>query len=133
MSFVAKVREAHRVSACGGDEPTGLAWLDSLRSNIPAVTHVDFSARVQMVDRHRHGRFYHLLERFAAKTGCPGVVNTSFNVRGEPMVCTPQEAYRCFMATGMDALVLERYILLKQQAAATGPGGRAYQSQFALD
>jgi carbamoyltransferase len=133
MSFVAKVREAHRVSACGGDEPTGLARLDSLRSNIPAVTHVDFSARVQMVDRHRHGRFYHLLERFAAKTGCPVVVNTSFNVRGEPMVCTPQEAYRCFMATGMDALVLERYILLKQQADATGPGGLAYQSQFALD
>ena len=77
------------------------------RSTIPAVTHVDFSARVQTVDERRHGRYYRLLKTFYRETGCPVVVNTSFNVRGEPIVCTPEDAYRCFLATEMDALVLE--------------------------
>ena len=79
----------------------------SMRSTVPAVTHVDYSARVQTVDAPRHGRFYKLLKAFEAKTGCPVLINTSFNVRGEPIVCTPQDAYRCFLATNMDVLVLE--------------------------
>jgi hypothetical protein len=89
--------------------------LKTCRSTIPAVTHVDYSARVQTVDERRHGRFRRLLERFFAKTGCPLVINTSFNVRGEPIVCTPAEAHRCFQATHIDALVLgcTHYPLLK--------------------
>jgi carbamoyltransferase len=83
------------------------------RSLIPAVTHVDYSARVQTVDAGRNPRFHRLLQAFHERTGCPVLVNTSFNVRGEPIVCTPREAYRCFLATGMDALVLEDCVVLK--------------------
>src|SRR5207248_10522976 len=75
------------------------------RSEIPAVTHVDMSARVQTVDEARHGRFYRLMKRFKQQTGCSVIVNTSFNIRGEPIVCTPQDAYRCFVASEMDLLV----------------------------
>jgi carbamoyltransferase len=88
-----------------------------VRSAIPAVTHVDFSARVQTVDGRRNPRFHRLLQAFHARTGCPVVVNTSFNVRGEPIVCTPQDAYRCFLATDMDVLVLEDFVLHKTALA----------------
>ena len=91
----------------------GLDQLKVLRSKIPAVTHVDYSARIQTVDPARHGRFDKLLRRFASRTGCPVLLNTSFNRRGEPLVCTPEEAYRCFMNTEMDALVVERFVLMK--------------------
>jgi carbamoyltransferase len=93
----------------------GLDLLKVQRSLIPAVTHVDGSARIQTVDPERHGRFHRLLVHFERLTGCPVLANTSFNVRGEPIVCTPQEAYSCFMATNMDALVLERTVLLKRE------------------
>src|SRR5207244_13498755 len=83
------------------------------RSGIPAVPHVDYSARIQSVDARTNPRFHRLLERFAARTGCAVLVNTSFNVRGEPIVCTPEDAYRCFMRTEMDALVLETCVLHK--------------------
>ncbi len=92
---------------------TGLARLNIPRSQIPAVTHVDNSARVQTVARHVNPRFRRLLEHFDARTGCPLLVNTSFNVRGEPIVRTPQEAFACFMNTGMDYLVLGDYLLSK--------------------
>ena len=96
------------------------------RSTIPAVTHVDYSARVQTVDETRHGRFYRLLETFYRDTGCPVLVNTSFNVRGEPIVCTPADAYRCFVATDMDALVLGDVLLVKDTSdKAAGDGVRA--------
>ena len=85
------------------------------RSSIPAVTHVDYSARIQTVDEERHGRFYRLIKRFKEKTGCSVLINTSFNIRGEPIVCTPQEAYRCFLGTNMDALVLGNHLLLKEE------------------
>ena len=87
------------------------------RSTIPAVTHVDFSARIQTVDRARHPEFHRLLTAFHELTGCPVLANTSFNVRGEPIVCTPADAYRCFLATGMDSLVLEDCILQKTPVA----------------
>jgi carbamoyltransferase len=132
MLLVAPVQAAQRMGANGQAERRGLDKLKTVRSTVPAVTHVDDSARVQTVDRQRHGRFRQLLERFAAKTGCPLVINTSFNVRGEPIVCTPQDAYRCFQATHMDALVLERFVLVKPDGAATLPD-EAYLSQFALD
>jgi carbamoyltransferase len=85
------------------------------RSTIPAITHVDYSARIQTVDEERHGRFYRLLKMFEQHTGCPMLVNTSFNVRGEPIVCTPDDAVRCFLATDMDLLVLENFVANKQQ------------------
>ena len=89
-----------------------------VRSEIPAVTHVDYSARIQTVDIRRNPRFYRLLQAFDRLTGCPMLVNTSFNVRGEPIVCTPEDAYRCFLATDMDALVLEDVLVVKDVAAA---------------
>lgn len=106
-----------------GEEParesnaveSGPKLLNQIRSEIPAVTHVDYSARVQTVDPQRHGRYYRLLKSFEKLTGCPVLINTSFNVRGEPIVCTPEDAYRCFMATDMDVLVLEDFVLYKSE------------------
>jgi carbamoyltransferase len=103
---------------------------------VPAVTHVDYSARVQTVDEERNPRFYRLLQAFHERTGCPVLVNTSFNVRGEPIVCTPQDAFRCFRATDMDALVLEDFVLRKEEmdpAAAAASSREQYLAQFQLD
>lgn len=86
-----------------------------LRSDFPAITHVDFSARIQTVEKETNPAFYELLRTFQNHTGCPMLVNTSFNVRGEPLVCTPEDAYRCFMRTDMDILVIENYIFRKEQ------------------
>src|SRR5688572_24933893 len=118
MMLVAPVREDRR-ARINGEQPQGLDRVKMVRSEIPAVTHVDYSARVQTVDPARNGRFYELVKAFERKTGCPVIINTSFNVRGEPIVCTPQQAYRCFMATNMDALVLERTVLLKSDQPAS--------------
>ena len=105
------------------------------RSEVPAITHVDYSARLQTVDKVRNPRLYDLLSRFLEATGCPVLVNTSFNVRGEPIVCTPEEAYRCFMATEMDVLVLEDCVLLKHDndTVQTASDREAHLAQFALD
>ena len=104
------------------------------RSTVPAITHVDYSARVQTVDDERHGRFYRLLRRFHERTGSPVLVNTSFNIRGEPIVCNPEDAYRCFMATDMDCLVLENFVLSKHdQPTMTVPDSERYRAQYALD
>ncbi len=92
---------------------TGLAQLKTLRSVIPAVTHVDYSARVQTVTREYNPFFYDVIKCFDELTGCPAIINTSFNVRGEPIVATPKDAYRCFMSTNMDYLVLGKYLLAK--------------------
>ena len=91
----------------------GIEKLNIPRSSIPAITHVDYSARVQTVNSEINPRYYKLIDAFKRKTGCPTIVNTSFNVRGEPIVCTPQDAYRCFMRTEMDVLVLQNQILFK--------------------
>ncbi len=133
MLLVAPVRNEHRLPL-NGDNPVGLDKLKQIRSTVPAITHVDYSARIQTVDPERHGRFYHVVRRFAEKTGCPVIINTSFNVRGEPIVCTPEDAYRCFMATNMDALVLENFILLKTEQPAVEPEAvDEYLAQFKLD
>ena len=113
MLMVAPVQPARRLPVRSAAR--GLKQLGIPRSTIPAVTHVDHSARVQTVDAERHGRFYHLLKTFEARTGSPVLVNTSFNVRGEPIVNTPAEAFNCFMATQMDALVIENFLLLKSE------------------
>jgi carbamoyltransferase len=135
MLLVAPVVKNHRTGRGAElDAARGLDKLGIPRSDIPAVTHVDYSARLQTVDRRRFGRFHDLLERFYAKTGCPVVINTSFNVRGEPIVCTPADAYRCFMATNIDALVMENFVLLKeQQANVPELDVSEYLREFALD
>ena len=93
----------------------GIEKLKIPRSSLPAITHVDYSARVQTVSKKTNPRYYQLINAFKQKTGCPCIVNTSFNVRGEPIVCTPQDAYRCFMRTDMDVLVLQNQILFKNE------------------
>ena len=114
MILVAPVRDNHLRDLSEGEKMlSGLDQLDALRSDLPAITHVDNSARVQTVHSDTNPRFHRLLAAFKEKTGCGVLVNTSFNVRDEPIVCTPIEAYRCFMATEMDVLVLENFILLK--------------------
>jgi carbamoyltransferase len=110
----------------------GIDKLNVPRSVIPAVTHVDYSARIQTVDAERHGLFHTLMQRFYQLTGCPVIVNTSFNVRGEPIVCTPQDAYRCFMFTHLDALVLGNHLLLKEEQPEM-PGAAEHLAQFELD
>jgi carbamoyltransferase len=116
MLIVAPVREGLRVAPNAEQQQlTGLEKLNAPRSAIPAVTHVDHSARVQTIHRETNPRFHALLERFRAVTGCGVLVNTSFNVRGEPIVCTPEEAYRCFMRTDMDYLAIGDYLLSKAE------------------
>src|SRR5262249_49762798 len=103
MLVVAPVLEQHRVKLSEAElekmskDPDLRHRLNMLRPTLPAITHVDFSARLQTVDEALHGRFYRLIKVFERLTGCPIIVNTSFNVRGEPIVCTPHEAYRCFL------------------------------------
>ena len=118
MLLVAPVVESERQPLSAEEqELRGLEKLKSLRSTIPAVTHVDYSARVQTVGEGAHPRYRRLLQKFEEKTGCGLVINTSFNVRGEPIVRSPREAYRCFMATRMDALVMGRFVLFKDRQA----------------
>lgn len=114
MLLVAPVADQQRIGAENPDAE-GFDRLKQQRSHIPAVTHVDNSARVQTVDGTHNPHFYALLQAFKAHTGCSVLINTSFNVRGEPIVCTPQDAYQCFMMTEMDALVMEDILLLKKE------------------
>ena len=97
------------------DKLFGIKKLNIPRSSLSAITHVDYSARVQTVSASTNPRYYNLISAFKRKTGCPTNVNTSFNVRGEPIVCTHQDAYRCFMRTEMDVLVLQNQILYKSE------------------
>ncbi len=135
MLLVAPVNSSRRIpSDRNGTDLKGIDLLKIRRSEVPAITHVDYSARIQTVDPLRHGRYYKLIRRFYQTTGCPVIINTSFNVRGEPIVCTPEEAYRCFLATHMDALVLEDFLLLKEeQTIAKGTVTQGYLAQFELD
>ena len=114
MLLVAPVKEWRRMPMSEAQKALwGIDLLNVPRSDIPAVTHVDYSARIQTVDEETNPRYYKLLKAFEAKTGCGVIVNTSFNVRSEPIVCTPEEAYRCFMRTEIDFLVLENCLLKK--------------------
>ena len=111
----------------------GIDKLKLRRSVIPAVTHVDYSARIQTVDADRHGRYYRLLKKFDEQTGCPVVINTSFNVRGEPIVCTPEDAYRCFLNTNMDVLVVERCVMRREDQPKSALQTDEYLKKFQLD
>ena len=117
------------------DEQNKLFGIDKLnipRSSLPAITHVDYSARVQTVSKTTNPRYYNLIYAFKQKTGCPTIVNTSFNVRGEPIVCTPQDAYRCFMRTEMDVLVLQNQILFKMDQSKVEKD-ETWMQEFELD
>jgi carbamoyltransferase len=135
MLLVAPVQKSRRRQVNGESHKfQGLDKLKIHRSEVPAITHVDYSARVQTVDPDRYGRYHKLISRFRDKTGCPLVINTSFNVRGEPIVGSPADAYRCFMATNIDALVIENFVMRKEeQAAVDKPAAEAYVNQFSLD
>lgn len=141
MLLVAPVRDEHLLAVpeeqrrMMAEDPDLRRRVNVVRSTIPAVTHVDNSARVQTVDEERNPRFYRLMQTFHGLTGCPVLVNTSFNVRGEPIVCTPEDAYRCFLATGMDALVLEDCVLHKHEMSEqiTAGAREEYLAQFQLD
>lgn len=133
MLRVGRVREARRKKLAPEQEKLfGIEKLNVPRSEIPAVTHIDYSARVQTIDKIRHPRLHLLMDKFREKTGCAVLVNTSFNIRGEPIVNTPEEAYRCFAFTDMDALVLEDHLLLKEEQPPMD-GAVEYRKEFKLD
>ena len=133
MLLVAPVRQELRKPMTDEQQKLfGIEKLNVPRSSIPAITHVDYSARVQTVSRDTNPRYYNLIAAFKRRTGCPTVVNTSFNVRGEPIVCSPQDAYRCFMRTEMDVLVLENQLLLKQEQPRE-ERDESWMQEFELD
>lgn len=134
MLMVAPVREEKRLVNGHAESHTGLDKLKGKRSVVPAITHVDYSARVQTVDRQRNPKLHQLITRFKDRTDCPVIINTSFNIRGEPIVCEPEHAYRCFMATDMDVLVLGNQLLYKEEQPQTETTEvDHYKSQFELD
>jgi carbamoyltransferase len=135
MLLVAPVNESIRTEpAEGGDGARGLDKLKEIRSELPAITHVDYSARVQTVDAERNPVYHKLITAFEKRTGCGALINTSFNVRGEPIVCTPEDAYRCFMTTNMDLLAMGNFILRKsEQPEAARSEIDEHLAKFALD
>jgi carbamoyltransferase len=133
MLLVAPVRRERCLPMTASEQGLwGIAKLNVPRSDIPAVTHIDYSARVQTVTRETNPDYYDLLAEFERQTGCAVLVNTSFNVRGEPIVCTPVDAYRCFMRTNLDHLVLGPYVLDKT-AQPEWKESQAWQAEFQLD
>jgi carbamoyltransferase len=132
MLLVADVAERRRRAMTEKEQALfGIEKLNVPRSEIPAVTHVDYSARIQTVDAERNPRFHALLSAFKHKTGCPVLVNTSFNVRGEPIVRTPEEAFRCFMGTELDVLVIGNLYLHKRDQNSRLK--LDYRNEFGLD
>ena len=132
MLLVANVKNDKRLAMTEEEEELfGIAKLNVPRSSIPAVTHVDYSARIQTVHSDTNPRYHAVISRFAEKTGCPLVVNTSFNVRGEPIICTPTDAFRCFMGTEMDVLAIGDYLLYKEEQDETLREN--YEGRYELD
>jgi carbamoyltransferase len=132
MLLVADVAKGKRIRMTDTEQTLfGIDKLNVPRSGIPAVTHVDYSARIQTVDRDTNPRYHALISRFNELTGCPVMVNTSFNVRGEPIVCTPEDAFRCFMGTEIDALAVGNCFLIKEQQNPALK--RSYSNTFELD
>jgi carbamoyltransferase len=133
MLLVAPVKKEKRIALTEEQQRLcGLEKLNTPRSEVPAVTHIDYSARVQTVHKETNPRFYELISQFERHTGCPVLINTSFNVRGEPIVCSPEDAYRCFMRTEMDCLVMENIVILKQDQPKQ-ERDEFWQQEFELD
>jgi carbamoyltransferase len=125
------VKNRRRIIAEEEQKLFGIAKLNVPRSDIPAVTHVDYSARIQTVHENTNPRYYALIKSFKQQTGCPVIVNTSFNVRGEPIVCTPEDAFRCFMGTEIEALAIGNCLLYKEDQAQALKIN--YENTFELD
>ncbi len=133
MLLVAPIREDKRIALTEEQKKLfGIDLLNVPRSQLPSITHVDYSARIQTVGPDNNPRFYNLLKNFGLETNCPVLVNTSFNVRGEPIVCTPEQAYLCFMRTEMDFLVLENIVLLKSEQSPLADDAD-WRNEFELD
>jgi len=133
MLLVAEVAKKHQIPMTGEQEKLfGIEKLNVPRSKIPAATHVDYSARIQTVHRETNPRYYDLINEFFKLTGCPVVVNTSFNVRGEPIVCTPEDAYRCFMRSDIDVLVVDQWIFMKEDQPVV-EDDKKWMQEFELD
>ena len=131
MLLVANVKDAIKREMTSEERKLfGIDKLNVARSKIPAVTHVDYSARIQTVHADTNARFHALLGRFKDITGCPVLVNTSFNVRGEPIVCTPEDAFRCFVGTDLDLLVCGNAMMQKSKQTATR---KSYEYEYELD
>ena len=140
MLVVAEVDDSQKIEVTKDEQkimdsdPDLCKRINIPRSQIPAVTHIDYSARVQTVSAERNPAYFKLLKIFKKKTGSGVIINTSFNIRGEPIVCSPEDAYRCFMNTEMDVLVLENFVLYKdQQEAFDSEDKIKYQKSFKLD
>ena len=135
MLQVAPVRKELRSEMSADYEQAfGIDKLNYRRSTMPAITHVDYSARVQTIDRVRNPLFHKLLTKFYEKTGCPVMINTSFNIRSEPIVCTPEDAYRCLLMTDMDVLVMGRQIIFREDQPQVAEEDKAkHLAQFQLD
>jgi len=132
MLLVSKIKKEKQIQMKKEDENLfGIEKLNVKRSNIPAVTHVDYSARVQTVHKNTNPRYYDLIKEFKNITNCPVLVNTSFNVRGEPIVCSIEDAFNCFMGTNLDILVIEDFVLFKQNQSNSSTGD--YKNKFELD
>jgi carbamoyltransferase len=133
MLLVAPLRAERRLAVTTEQEKFwGIDKLNVARSDLPAITHVDYSARIQTVSPETNPNYYNLLKAFERRTGCGVLVNTSFNVRGEPIVCTPADAYRCFMRTNIDYLVLGSF-LLDKQAQPTRLESSKWKHEYTLD
>jgi carbamoyltransferase len=130
MLFVAEIAKSKRLPI--SDDQNSLFGIDKLnikRSLVPAITHVDYSARIQTVHTETNQRFYTLINKFKELTGCPILVNTSFNIRGEPIVCSPEDAFNCFIGTNLDVLVIGNSILFKSDQASVN----TYIDKYDLD
>jgi carbamoyltransferase len=133
MLLVADVKKERRIVMTAEQEKLwGIEKLNIVRSDIPAITHVDYSARLQTVHKETNPRFHKLIAQFEKDTSCAVIINTSFNVRGEPIVCTPEDAYKCFMRTNIDYLVLGNYLLSKEDQKPMEKDVD-WKKEFALD
>jgi len=130
--MVSKINDNKKIEMSSAEkELFGIEKLNIKRSEIPAVTHADYSVRIQKVDENSNYHYYKLLQKFREKTGCPSLVNTSFNIRGEPLVNTPKDAYQCFMGTDMDILCMGNFYLKKKNQDKKLINN--YQNKFELD
>jgi len=133
MLMVAPIKESLRIAMTNEQQQLfGIDKLKIKRSELPAITHVDYSARVQTVHHETNPRYYNLLKAFEEKTGCGVLVNTSFNVRGEPIVCSPEDSYRCFMRTEMDYLVVDNFLMAKKDQPVWEQD-ESWKDEFELD
>ena len=132
MLFVAEILDDKKIKMTDKEKKLfGIDKLNIKRSDIPAVTHVDYSARIQTVHKDTNSKYYSLIKKFKEKTNCPVIINTSFNVRGEPIVNTPEDAFNCFMGTEMDKLVIGNCFLDKREQKIDLK--KNYKDQFELD